>query len=288
MYCKKCGNQINDNAVFCQRCGTKTDESAAPNLDVPAYASAPVPKAAFPLKYVLIPTGIVAGAAVIIAGLISSRKQPQSPPAASGYVQQVETAGSSNNSSGGADSDSGGNAAASLPEAPKETYASPKTSRQFTIPGRGRAAVVIDGEEKEVPCENISCSITEYIKYDNYFSIYFDGLISDSNQYGQFRLKEDSSWEAGKTYSLDDLKSEDCRYITLKGFHLNSDGNYEFSWAKYGNVFKDAQFSIIKRDTSTGEMTWYFYIKTSADRSYKKDTIVIEGVGHTFSGEYAN
>lgn len=90
MFCPKCGNQISDNAVFCQRCGAKADEGAAKPA-VPAYAAQAAPKKPFPLKYVVLPVGILAGAAVIIAAMFTS-------PETEYFAADEYTPGSSTNS----------------------------------------------------------------------------------------------------------------------------------------------------------------------------------------------
>lgn len=140
MFCKKCGNSLVDGAMFCKKCGNKverkfsvTEESkpgAAPvprlleprNTQQPQYSApqqtapmygAPVPAAPrkpFPLKYILIPTGILAAAAVLIAVLVTTLNPRQSVPAAnSGYGQQTPGGNIGGNTGGNAGGNIGGN-----------------------------------------------------------------------------------------------------------------------------------------------------------------------------------
>lgn len=279
MFCTNCGRNLRDNAAFCEYCGAQINQGNGVN---PQYQGNPnqipirttaAPKKAFPLKYILIPTGILAATAVLIAVLVTVLKPSESVPVGSGYVQQP-----GGNTGGNTGGNAGGNTQLPVSE---EKYTSPKTGNEFAIPEKGRASVSLNGIEKIMPAQNTECNL-DVLDYNNYFDIYFDGIAGTSSSLNiSYHLSEGSDWKAGKTYSFDELKSQDCNDITADGFYTDKYGDAMFSWAQYGNVFKDAQFTIIDRNSSTGEMKWYFYVKMSADNS----TNIVEGVAHTVYGE---
>ncbi len=164
----------------------------------------------------------------------------------------------------------------------KETYTSPKTGTVLTIPEKGRASVVLNGIEKTMPAKNDTYSLnTSSVKYNNRFYVYLDGQTTESNLYVNYYLAEEGDWKAGKSYSFEELKKHYANEITVKGFYRTDNNDYDYSWALFGNIFKDAQFTIIERDSSTGEMKWYFYIKMS----YSNTTNIVEGVAHTVLDE---
>lgn len=88
MFCKKCGNYLDDDALFCEKCGSKVEKKTA------------APQKPFPLRYILIPTVILAATAVLIAVLVTTLKPRQSVPASNGDYAQQETG---NNSGGNLD-----------------------------------------------------------------------------------------------------------------------------------------------------------------------------------------
>lgn len=168
------------------------------------------------------------------------------------------------------------------PETPKETYTSTKTGNTFTIPDKGNANILSNNtKEMTVPAENAKHTITQYIKYDNSFHVYVDGLTSGSDCFIKFDLQSQNGWGKGTTYSLSDMKNQYVNDIMQQGFYTSKGYNYSFSWEQYGNVFKDAQFTIIDFTPSTGEMKWYFYVKMSGGGT----DCVVEGVAHTVLGE---
>lgn len=173
-------------------------------------------------------------------------------------------------------------AVAIQPETPEETYTSTKTGNTFTVPENGRANVLCnETKEMTVPSEDGKMTLTEYVKNDNVFSVYIDGLTTDSDVFIQFFLRSQNDWNTETTYQLVDMKGQDCNYIMQQGFFTSKGYDYSFSWEQYGNVFDDAQFTIIDFSPLTGEMKWYFYVEMSGSG----DTSIVEGVAHTVAGE---
>lgn len=176
-------------------------------------------------------------------------------------------------------SGSSGNTGGTQPETPKGAYTSPNTGKEFTMPDKGFASITYDGEEKTVPAENKPHTPDEYYKYDNYFHVYLDGSSADLNGiYLYFAITEDSSWTVGKTLKLSDMR--DSEKICVSGIYkaYKTDRVYSDLSPK---VFKDAQFSIIEWNASTGLMKWYFYVEIAADGTPH----TFEGVAHTVRGE---
>lgn len=112
MFCEKCGNSLPDGALFCKKCGNRVEGSPGAAPEPQPVAPPPVvPQKTFPLKYILIPTGILAAAAVLIAVLVTTLKPRQSVPAAnSGYGQQTPGGNIGGNTGGNTNGNTGGNA----------------------------------------------------------------------------------------------------------------------------------------------------------------------------------
>lgn len=164
----------------------------------------------------------------------------------------------------------------------KETYVSPKTGKKFTMPDAGFASITYDGEEKTVPAQNEPHTPDQWYAYDNYFQVYLDGK-SDSFKkvYMYYALTKDDSWKTGKTLSLSELQSEGNK-ISVDGIYSDWSVNAVFSNLS-PKFFKDAQFTIIEMNSSTGLMKWYFYVEISDGSS----SHTFEGVAHTIRGEKA-
>lgn len=204
MFCTNCGKNLSDNAAFCEYCGAQINRGNGVN---PQYQGNPnqipiqvtaAPKKAFPLKYILIPTEILAAAAVLIVALLTAFKPSESVPVGSGYVQQNggNVGGNTNGNTGGG---IGGNT--QLPVS-AEKYTSPKTGKEFTVPEKGHANVSLNGIEKTMPAQNTACTV-DVLKYDNYFDVYFDGIAGTASSFRiSYCLSEESDWKAGKTYSF--------------------------------------------------------------------------------------
>lgn len=149
LFCEKCGNGLPNGALFCKKCGNKMDitspetkkstpaathepQPVAPPPVAPQYtAPQPVapqytartygtsvpatPQKTFPLKYILIPTGILAAVAVLIVVLVITLKQNQSSPSGNGGFGGLQTSvgnGGGNNLGGnnpGGNNPGGGN-----------------------------------------------------------------------------------------------------------------------------------------------------------------------------------
>lgn len=273
MFCKKCGNALPDGAAFCQKCGTKVNENSVPTYIAPARAKAP-----FPLKYIVIPVVILAVAAIAIVSMVTPDKSPDS----SGGGITINNTSTATSESKAENVQNNGNLGGNTQQAvSEEKFTSPVTGAVFSVPEIGRAHVSLNGIEKIMPAENTACTVDVY-KCDNYFNVYFDGLTGTaSNLDIKYSLSKGGDWEAGKSYSLEELKDQNTNDITATGFYEDNYGSIMFSWAQYGNVFKDARFTIIDRNKSTGEMKWYFYVKMSSDGA----TYTVEGVAHTIFGE---
>lgn len=185
----------------------------------------------------------------------------------------------SGSSGSGSSGNAGGSTGGTQPETPKGAYTSPNTGKVFTIPDKGFATITYDGEERTVPAENKPHTPDEYYKYDNNFHAYLDGSSADLNGiYLYFAITEDSSWTAGKTLGLSDMR--DSEKICVSGIYkaYKTDSVYSDLSPK---VFRDAQFTIIERNASTGLMKWYFYVEIAADGT----SHTFEGVAHTVRGE---
>lgn len=108
MFCKKCGNSLFDGALFCQKCGAKVNEgstaNASPAYIVPTLAPAAT-KPPFPLKYIIIPTAVLAIAAIIIAAIVASGRPAETANGENGYIQQI---GINSGFTGGTNNDTGG------------------------------------------------------------------------------------------------------------------------------------------------------------------------------------
>ena len=111
MFCKKCGNALSDGALFCKKCGNKVGGNSAaenkPETATPKYIEQQVapprytppqyrtsvppaaPKKSRRLRYILIPTGILAtAAAVLITVLVNTHKPHQTIRIDTDYMQQ--------------------------------------------------------------------------------------------------------------------------------------------------------------------------------------------------------
>ncbi|MGN0683928.1 MAG: hypothetical protein ACI4JY_09650 [Oscillospiraceae bacterium] len=303
MYCSKCGKE-NGNSAFCRFCGAKLSGGVQPQYH-PQPQMPQVQMNAQPAKK---PTGkkvinriamivsITAAAVVIALPIIALSNSPiyENLVNNSGTAS-VHTSTAVNSSDYNGDRTNSVNTGVNVgenttnstvtvtqPETPKETYTSSKTGSTFTVPDKGNANILCNNtKEMTVPAENAKHTITQSIKYDNTFYVYVDGLTSGSDCFLKFDLQSQNGWGKGTTYSLSDMKEQYVNDIMQQGFYTSKGYNYSFSWEKYGNVFKDAQFKIIDYTKSTGEMKWYFYVKMSGGGT----DCIVEGVAHTVLGE---
>lgn len=303
MYCSKCGKE-NSNSAFCRFCGAnlsggvKTEYHPQPQMPQVQMNAQPAKKPVNKrlINRIAMIVSILAFAVVIALPIIALNNSPsyENPVNNSGTASvHISTAVNSSDynsdrtSSSEVKTNVGENTTNSTvtvtqPETPKETYTSTKTGNTFTIPDKGNANILSNNtKEMTVPAENAKHTITQYIKYDNSFHVYVDGLTSGSDCFIKFDLQSQSGWGKGTTYSLSDMKNQYVNDIMQQGFYTSKGYNYSFSWEQYGNVFKDAQFTIIDFTPSTGEMKWYFYVKMSGGGT----DCVVEGVAYTVLGE---
>ena len=214
----------------------------------------------------------------------SSSSEPSSSSSSSSSKPSSSSSSSSSKPSSSSSSSSS-KPQQTIPETVKETFTSSKTGNTFNVPNKKSANILLNNTKKmTVPAENKKQTINNTIKYDNTFYVYVDGLASGSDCFLKFDLQSQNSWGKGTTYSLSDMKEQYVNAIMQQGFYTSKGYNYSFSWEKYGNVFKDAQFKIIDYTKSTGEMKWYFYVKMSGGGT----DCVVEGVAHTVLGENSN
>ena len=210
----------------------------------------------------------------------SSSSEPSSSSSSSSSKPSSSSSSSSSKPSSSSSSSSS-KPQQTIPETVKETFTSSKTGNTFNVPNKKSANILLNNTKKmTVPAENAKHTG----KYDNSFYVYVDGLTSGSDCFLKFDLQSQNGWGKGTTYSLSDMKEQYVNAIMQQGFYTSKGYNYSFSWEKYGNVFKDAQFKIIDYTKSTGEMKWYFYVKMSGGGT----DCVVEGVAHTVLGENSN
>ncbi len=280
MFCSNCGKQINDGSRFCEFCGAQTSRSIETQSDARTQmpqvqmnaqpAKKPVNKRL--INRIAMIVSILAFGVVIALPIIALNNSPsyENPYNNSGgYIGGGTSKPQSSSSS---------KPQQTIPETPKETYKSSKTGNTFTVPDKGNANILCNNTKKmTVPAENAKHTG----KYDNSFYVYVDGLASGSDCFIKFDLQSQSGWGKGTTYSLSDMKEQYVNQIMQQGFYTSKGYNYSFTWEKYGNVFKDAQFTIIDFYPSTGEMKWYFYVKMSGGGT----ECIVESVAHTVLGE---
>lgn len=199
--CTKCGYNMPDGTAFCTNCGTKlnggeivpeaisaspfsTYETTAPDVTstsevhnpmaaqppvTPSAAAAHKPK--IPLKYILMPAGILAAVAVLIVVLVTVLNPRESVPVGnytqSGYSQQNGgNSGYGNTVNVNDNKDNvGGNYTPSANSEPKEEYyISDKTGISIAMPPEGYAQISFDGSNSTVPAGFESHTPTEYSK----------------------------------------------------------------------------------------------------------------------------
>ncbi|MBQ7698911.1 MAG: zinc ribbon domain-containing protein [Clostridia bacterium] len=73
MYCKKCGSQIPDNAVFCTECGARTNDREERYIPVAQPVKDPVPDAA-PILVLGILSIALAGIGGLVCAIICFKK----------------------------------------------------------------------------------------------------------------------------------------------------------------------------------------------------------------------
>lgn len=305
-FCTKCGKENNNNASFCKFCGANLSggvqtqyhpQPQMPQVQMNAQpAKKPVNKRL--INRIAMIVSILGFAVVIALPIIAlNNSTSKKKPVNNGGTASVHTSTAVNSSdynndrTSYAEVNTGGNvgenntistATVTQPETPKETYTSTKTGNTFTVPDKGNADILCNNTKAMTgSAENKKHTITASVKYDNSFFVYVDGLTSGSDCFIKFDLQSQNGWGKGTTYSLSDMKEQYVNDIMQQGFYTSKGYNYSFSWEKYGNVFKDAQFTIIDFMPSTGEMKWYFYVKMLGG-----DTeCIVEGVAHTVLGE---
>lgn len=86
MFCPKCGAQIEDNSVYCAKCGEKLSEQQGTNTVVVVQNSVNS-KSLFNTAFILNIISVIGPGLVIIASMISSMFQKENPSQSSGSVR---------------------------------------------------------------------------------------------------------------------------------------------------------------------------------------------------------
>lgn len=297
---------MHDNAMFCSKCGTKiavpTQKVETAKPAAPAESVSAAPKPPIPLKYIFIPSGILAFAVVVLVIALVVALKPKDDVPVGGrshddeYIQQSTHSDDHDHSSGISGIFDGSSTPAEEyspteeqrgdilpPDEPKEEhYTSDKTGTSFVIPPEGYAQIVYDGKENTVTAEFETNTPTEYFNYDTYLWIYLDGGTGNTSKtnIGFSLTTSVGGWKAGKTLDLDDLDSK-MNYLAVRGIYrvyMSYVGSYSEHIFSNQNksYFDDACLTVIDLDSSGDVLKCYFYVQIHDSSS----SHTIEGVAN--------
>ncbi len=307
--CPVCGNALVTGAAFCNVCGNPVGYPQYPQGAVGAKANKK-----FPLKYIVIPTAIVAVMVIIIVAIVNSAKTPPSVPSENGgsnggFSSSNEypsnngggnsNGGQSENQNGGGNSGEnqhGGNQGGDEPyeEQNSDLYEDNGGGQQNNNeqPPQAPQSVEYTGDKTGTVFNMPQNSGYATISIDGYITtyptLYSRRIGSDTDILLTMSLDGGSGLGDSLTFNLDTgatpLQEENVyntRDLKNQMNYVSLDGIYSVSGFKYvdssldPDIFDDMMLKILEVDKANKTITIYFYANTH----YGSDSHVYEGVG---------